>query len=66
MTKTLVELDDDLLTAAMRELGTKTKKDTVNEALRFAATRGERARANLASFWGQDITDPEIMKGARR
>jgi Arc/MetJ family transcription regulator len=34
MTKHLVDLDDDVLSAAQAELGTTTIKDTVNEALR--------------------------------
>jgi Arc/MetJ family transcription regulator len=33
VTKTLVNLDDDLLATAQRLLGTPTKKDTVNAAL---------------------------------
>lgn len=67
--KTQIDLDEELLGAAARELGTTTKKDTVNEALRLAAGRGKRAadRINNAfDFWGEDIADPEIMKQARR
>jgi Arc/MetJ family transcription regulator len=34
VTKTLIDVDDDLLTKARAALGTTTKKETVNEALR--------------------------------
>jgi Arc/MetJ family transcription regulator len=45
MTKILVDVDDDALTEAAGLLGTKTKKDTVNAALRETAERLRRARA---------------------
>ena len=38
MTKHLVDIDEQALSAARAELGTDTIKDTVNEALRLAAT----------------------------
>ena len=38
MTKRLIDVDDAALDAARAELGTRTIKDTVNEALRRAAT----------------------------
>ncbi|MCO5993991.1 type II toxin-antitoxin system VapB family antitoxin [Actinoallomurus rhizosphaericola] len=34
MTKILVDVDDDALAAAAEVLGTRTKRDTVNTALR--------------------------------
>jgi len=37
MAKRLVDIDEQALAAARAELGTKTLKDTVNEALRRAA-----------------------------
>ena len=39
MTKHLVDIDDEALAAARAELGTRTIKDTVNEALRRASGR---------------------------
>lgn len=42
MTKRLIDVDDDRLSAARAELGTKTIKDTVNEALLIAAQHRER------------------------
>jgi len=47
MTKRLVDVDDEALAAARARLGTKTIKDTVNQALREAADarRAELDRA---------------------
>jgi Arc/MetJ family transcription regulator len=43
--KTVVDLDEDLLERARRELGTTTKKDTIHEALRLVAERSARLEA---------------------
>ena len=40
--KTMIDLDDEALAAAASELGTATKKDTVNAALAFVAERRRR------------------------
>ncbi|HTY77395.1 MAG TPA: hypothetical protein VMI34_06235 [Candidatus Bathyarchaeia archaeon] len=45
MAKHLVDIDEQALTAARSELGTRTLKDTVNEALRRAAPRRDRRLA---------------------
>ena len=45
VTKSLIDLDDEALEEAAVLFGTKTKKDTVNTALREAAQRLRRARA---------------------
>lgn len=45
MTKILVDVDDAALAEAAGLLGTKTKKDTVNTALRETAERLRRTRA---------------------
>ena len=45
MTKTLIDIDDDLLEAAREALGTTTKKDTVNTALREVLATQQRRRA---------------------
>jgi Arc/MetJ family transcription regulator len=44
VTRTMLDLDDDLLARAARELGTTTKKDTVHAALR-AALRASAAQS---------------------
>jgi Arc/MetJ family transcription regulator len=45
MAVTPIDLDEEALAAAMAELGTSTKKDTVNSALREVAARNSRQRA---------------------
>ncbi len=45
MVKTPIEIDQDALTLAAEVLGTKTKKDTVNTALREVGQRLVRLRA---------------------
>lgn len=68
--KTMIDLDDEALALAAKELGTTTKKDTVNAALAFVADRRRRIDALLddphAFGVGPDIADPEVMRGARR
>ena len=68
--RTIIDVDDALLDAAQAELGTTTKKDTVNAALEFVARRRERIEALLDDPYalgvGPDIDDPDIMRGARR
>ncbi|MCO6006242.1 type II toxin-antitoxin system VapB family antitoxin [Actinoallomurus purpureus] len=44
MTKILVDVDDDALVAAAEVLGTTTKRDTVNAALRQTVEALRRAR----------------------
>ena len=54
MAKTLVDIDDALLEAAREVLGTSTKKDTVNAALREVLAAQERRRASVdLIMWGQ-------------
>lgn len=67
--RTIIDVDDELLEAAQAELGTTTKKDTVNEALRFVAQRQARVDALMKDPYflgGPDLGDPEIMAQARR
>jgi Arc/MetJ family transcription regulator len=67
--RTIIDVDDELLDAAQSELGTATKKDTVNEALRYVAERKARSRAVLDDpffLGGSDLADTEVMGGARR
>jgi Arc/MetJ family transcription regulator len=45
MARTVIDLDDDLLASVARELGTSTKKDTVNAALREVMENRRRALA---------------------
>jgi Arc/MetJ family transcription regulator len=45
VTKVLIDIDDDALAEARQLLGTKTKKDTVNVALRETTRRLRRTQA---------------------
>jgi Arc/MetJ family transcription regulator len=68
--KTMIDLNDEALELAARELGTSTKKDTVNAALQFVASRRQRIEQLLDDPYalgvGPDIADAEIMRQARR
>jgi Arc/MetJ family transcription regulator len=68
--KTMIDLNDEDLALAARELGTTTKKDTVNAALNFVATRRRRIEQLLDDPYGlgvgPDITNQEVMRRARR
>jgi len=50
MTVTQIDLDDDALGEAMRLMGTSTKKDTVNQALRDYINRIRRVEAAQRLF----------------
>jgi Arc/MetJ family transcription regulator len=70
---TNIEVDPTLLADAMRLFGTKTKKDTVNTALREAVQRLKRAEAlehlvNMADAGEFDaaIAAYEARKAAQR
>jgi Arc/MetJ family transcription regulator len=68
--KTMIDLNDDALDLAAKELGTTTKKDTVNAALEFVAGRRRRIEQLLDDPYafgvGPDIADAEVMRQARR
>ena len=66
MTKTLVEIDDEYLVAAQQALGTATKKDTVNAALREVAALAARRRdlQRLISGGLPDLEDQDVMQAA--
>ena len=68
--KTVIDLNDEALELAAKELGTTTKKDTVNAALEFVASRRRRIRQLLDDPYalgvGPDISDPDVMRAARR
>ncbi len=68
MSRTTIDLDDDVLAAAARELGTGSKVETVNAALAFVAERRRRSEAfEDPLIWGSpDLADPEIRAAARR
>ena len=68
MTKTLIEIDDEYLAAAQQALGTTTKKDTVNAALREVTALAARRRdlQRLTSRGLPDLEDEDVMQAAWR
>lgn len=68
MSTTQIDLDQGLLARAAEVLGTKTKKDTVNEALR-RVVQDQLRRDHVDELAGgalPDLADPEIMAAAWR
>ncbi|MGH8860136.1 MAG: DUF2191 domain-containing protein [Jatrophihabitantaceae bacterium] len=61
MTKRLIDIDDELLDSAARELGTSGVSDTVRTALQQASTAAARARqvAWLADGGLAEMADSE-------
>ena len=68
MSTTQIDLDQGLLAKAAKVLGTRTKKDTVNQALRRVVQEDIRRRHvdELADGALPDLADPEIMSSAWR
>jgi Arc/MetJ family transcription regulator len=66
--KTLIDVDEDQLTAAQQVLQTTTKKDTVNRALAEVVAIAARRRdlARLRSEDASDLGHVEIMTSAWR
>jgi Arc/MetJ family transcription regulator len=64
MAKTLIEIDEQLLADAAVAFGTKTKKDTVNAALREGVERKRRAvaLARLAAKAEAGVFDELLRK----
>jgi Arc/MetJ family transcription regulator len=68
MSTTQIELDQGLLSQAAAILGTKTKKATVNEALR-RVIQEELRRHHVDELAGgalPDLADPSVMASAWR
>jgi len=66
MAKTLVDVNEEYLAAAQEVLHTKTKKDTINAALRTVAALAARRRdlQRLMSGGLPDLEDAEVMRAA--
>jgi Arc/MetJ family transcription regulator len=71
MSRTLIDVDDDALARAASVLGTTTKVETVNRALRLVARSGdrqaERARFDeLLDLIGDRLAETEVRAEAWR
>lgn len=67
MSRTVIDLDDDALEAAAKELGTSTKRDTINTALREVVARNRRLRAlhELQDLADEGALDIEFLLDKR-
>lgn len=67
MTRTVIDLDEDLLADVAKALGTSTKKETVNTALREVLEYRRRALAlaRLRTAAAEGAFDPEILEDKR-
>lgn len=64
--RTTIEIDDVLLHAAQRALGTRGLKDTVDAAMREAVRREQLAELGRATVSGELYDrDPELLRAAR-
>lgn len=61
MAKTQIDIDEDLLAAAAQVLGTKTKRETVEAALR--ATTAKQARRRLGDLVAATGKTPAELDG---
>ena len=68
MSRTLIDVDDDLLQQAAEVLGTDTKKSTVNAALAEVVKAALRRQhlEHVASGGLPDLADPDVMSRAWR
>ena len=64
MTRTMIDLDDDLVAEVSKALGTTTKKETVNTALREVLESRRRAMAltRLRALVEGGAIDSEIFE----
>jgi Arc/MetJ family transcription regulator len=64
MVKTPIEIDEEALATAAEVLGTKTKKDTVNAALRQVTAQAARRRdlQRLIDGGLPDLSEEEVMR----
>ncbi|MEU6978700.1 MULTISPECIES: type II toxin-antitoxin system VapB family antitoxin [unclassified Streptomyces] len=69
MSKTLVDIDDEMLAFAQRQLGTKTKRDTINRALTIAAAVSAEDRARALTWLqdnAEDFLDFDVLEERER
>ncbi|WP_228925158.1 type II toxin-antitoxin system VapB family antitoxin [Streptomyces sp. DH7] len=64
----MIDLDDEALAAAATELGTTTKRDTINTALREVVERNRRLRAlhELQDIAQEGGLDMDVLLDKRR
>lgn len=67
VSRTVIDLDDEALEAAAIELGTTTKRDTINTALREVTGRNRRVRAlvELRMLVAEGAVDTDVLLDKR-
>ncbi|MEQ8145498.1 type II toxin-antitoxin system VapB family antitoxin [Streptomyces sp. OP7] len=67
MSRTVIDLDDDALEAAAKELGTTTKRDTIKAALSEIVACNSRLRAphELQDLADEGAFDAELLLDKR-
>jgi Arc/MetJ family transcription regulator len=67
MSRTVIDLDDELVAEVARALGTRTKKDTVNTALREVLESRRRAVAltRLREAAAEGVFDLGVLEDKR-
>jgi Arc/MetJ family transcription regulator len=67
MSRTVIDIDDELVADVAKELGTRTKKDTVNAALRAVLENRRRALAltRLRDATQEGAFDVELLADKR-
>lgn len=71
MSRTLIDVDDDALARAASVLGTSTKVETVNQALRLVADRGSHHADqdrfdDLLDLLGERLAETDVRAQACR
>ncbi|MBO7935797.1 type II toxin-antitoxin system VapB family antitoxin [Streptomyces antibioticus] len=69
MSRILVDLDDDMLAFAQQQLGTKTKRETINRALTMAAAISADDRARVLRWLqenAEDFLDFDVLEDRER
>lgn len=69
MARTIVDLDDSMLAFAQQQLGTKTKRETINRALAIAAGTSADDRARGLAWLrehAEQILDFEVLEDEER
>jgi Arc/MetJ family transcription regulator len=69
MSRTIVDVDDGALAFAQQQLGTKTKRDTINQALAIAAGTSADDRARGLAWLQEnadDFLDFDVLEANER
>ncbi|MFF8485325.1 type II toxin-antitoxin system VapB family antitoxin [Streptomyces antibioticus] len=69
MSRILVDIDDDMLAFAQQQLGTKTKRETINRALTMVAAISADDRARVLRWLqenAEDFLDFDVLEDRER